>query len=99
MTDSNDSIVEVLEFGPACHKERSSGLLRTCKAIYNEALPILYGSHSFDAPSPGDLLTGLKVFGAAAQAHIKSVRIRLDDAWYDESIRYYEPCKVQARAI
>lgn len=77
MTDRTDKLVKMWTEGRECYKKRSSELLRTCRAIHQEALPVLYGNHIFDAESPGDLFAGLAVFGKSAQAHIKHVQISL----------------------
>lgn len=91
MTDNDDQLVKMWTSGPECYKKRSSELLRTCKAVYEEALPVLYSNHIFDAESPDDLLAGLVCFGNFAHAHIKHIQISLGRHTGDRSRGSYLP--------
>jgi hypothetical protein len=56
-------------------KRRCGQMLRTCRKVYHEALPILYGSHILNAKSYEKLAEGLGSIGTNAHAVIRDIII------------------------
>lgn len=70
--------VEMTKTGPKPRFELSSALLRTCRAVYSEAIPELYGSKEFRALMFIDFNMGLRTFSRLARHCIKVIRIDLE---------------------
>ena len=71
-------------------KPLSPALLRVCKAVFNEATPILYKANNFNLNDSVSGLTWLKSIGKTNPSYLRTVRIFVDGylhplaekAWY-----------------
>lgn len=89
--------VEMSKTGPTSRFGLSAALLRTCRAVYNEAIPELYGSKVFKASMFIDFNIGLRTFSRLARRCIKTIRIDIEsclvmegeDAYYTLANDYF----------
>lgn len=73
--DFDDRIIRVGEQGALSRHNRSSSLLRTCKIVYEEALPILMASLVLAASGFVQMRDGLNTIGVYAQTFITTLFI------------------------
>lgn len=95
MVDHSDGIMDLTLPDHIPPKELSAALLRTCRAIYEETMPILYGNQRLEIMPKDDLKQCLDTLSAPAKANIKELVIILDECCCDVDGLPGLHCKLQ----